>query len=63
MENGKHEVFSLSMSKLAIKVIEEKLDEVSKKLGSAAKVEIVISFVLRNEKTGQLLCTREQNFV
>ena len=53
MENRKHEVFNIPMSKLGSKVIKEKLDEVINHLGCAAKIENAHGFVLRNIKTGE----------
>ena len=53
IENGKHKVFNFQMSKLGIKVINEKLEEVFNKLHSTAKINIPPGFVLRNFSTGE----------
>ena len=41
------------MSKLDTKIISEKLEEVLKKLDSAAKIKIALGLVLRNVQTGE----------
>ena len=41
------------MSKLDTKIITEKLQEIFNKLDSAAKIKIVLGFVLRNVETGE----------
>ena len=51
IENGRHKVFKFQMSKLDTKNINKKLDEVCNKLSSAAKINISLEFVLRNDKT------------
>ena len=51
MENRK--VFNFQMSKLDTKIINEKQEEVFNKLDSAAKINIALSFVLRNIETGE----------
>ena len=48
MDNGRHKVFNFQMSKLDIKIINEKLEEVFNKLDSAAKIDIALGFVLLN---------------
>ena len=53
MENGRHKAFNFQMSKLYAKFINEKLQEVFNKLGSAAKINIARGFVLRNVETGE----------
>ena len=53
MENGRHKVFNFQMSKLDIKIVNEKLEEVFNKLDSAAKINIARGFVLRNIETGE----------
>ena len=47
IENGRHKVFNFQMSKLDTKIINEKLEEVFKKLDSAAKINIALGSVLR----------------
>ena len=44
------------MSKLVTKIINEKLEEVFNKLGSAAKINIALGFVLRRIETGEDRC-------
>ena len=51
MENGRHKVFNFQMSTIDTKIINEKFEEVFNKLNSAAKINIVLEFVLRNVKT------------
>ena len=41
------------MSKLDTKIINEKLEEVFNELNSAAKINITLGFVLRNNETGE----------
>ena len=53
IENGRHKVFNLQMSKLDTKIINEKFEKVFKKLVSAAKINIAVGFVLRNIETGE----------
>ena len=53
MENGKHTVFNLQMSKLDTKITNEKIEEVFNKLDSAVKIIIALWFVLRNIETGK----------
>ena len=53
MENGRHKVFNVQMSKLDTKIINEKLEEVFNKLDSAAKINVALEFVLRNVETGE----------
>ena len=51
MENGKHKVFNIQMSKLDSKIINKKLEEVFNKSDSAAKINIANGFVLRYIET------------
>ena len=44
------------MSKLVTKIINEKLEEVFNKLGSAAKINIALGFDLRRIETGEDRC-------
>ena len=53
IENGRYKVFNFQMSKLDTKIINEKLEEVFKKLNSAAKINIALRFVLCNVETGE----------
>ena len=53
MEKGRHKVFNFQMSKLDIKILNEKLEEAFNKLDSAAKINIALGFVLRNIETGE----------
>ena len=53
MENGRHKLFNFQMSELITKIINEKLEEVFNKLDSAAKINIALGFVLRNNETGE----------
>ena len=53
MENGRHKLFNFQMSNLDTKIINEKLEKVLNKLGSAVKISIVLVFVLRNVETGE----------
>ena len=53
MENGRQKVFNFQMSTLDTKIINEKLEKVFNKLDSAAKINIVLGFVLRNFETGE----------
>ena len=53
MENGRHKVFNFQMSMLDTKIINEKLEEVFNKLDSAAKINKVLGFVLRNIETAE----------
>ena len=53
MENGRQKVFNFQISKLDTKIINEKLEEVFNKLDSAAKINIALGFVLRNNGTGE----------
>ena len=53
MENGRHKVFNFQVSKYDTKIINEKYEDVFKKLDSAAKINIAPSFVLRNIETGE----------
>ena len=48
LENGRRKVFNFQMSKLDAKVINEKLEEVFNKLGSASNINIALGFVLCN---------------
>ena len=47
IENGGHKVFNFQLAKLDTKLIKEKLEEVFKKLDSAAKINIALGFVLQ----------------
>ena len=51
VENGRHKVFNFQMSKIDTKIINEKLEEVFNKPDSAAKVNLILGFVLRNFET------------
>ena len=53
MENGRKKVFNFQISKLDTKIINEKLEEVFKKLDFAAKINISLGFVLRNIEFGE----------
>ena len=62
LENGRHKVFTLQVSKLDTKIINEKLEEIFNMLDSAAKINcskineaklIALVFVLRNIGTGE----------
>ena len=52
MENGRYKVFNFQMSKLDTNNINEKFEEVSNKLDSAAKIIIALGFDLQNIETG-----------
>ena len=53
VENGRQKVFNFQMSKLDTKIINEKLEEVFKKLDCAAKINIALGFFLQIIETGQ----------
>ena len=52
MKNVRHKVFNFQMSKLDTKLFREKIEEIFKKLDSAAKINIALGFVLQNFETG-----------
>ena len=52
MKNGRHKVFNFQISKLDTKTINEELEKVFNKLGSAAKNNLA----LRNVKTADNRC-------
>ena len=52
-ENGKQRVFNFQLSKIDTKIIKEKLNEVFKKIDSAAKTNAVLGFALRNIGTAE----------
>ena len=52
-KNGRHKVSTFQMSKLDNKIINKKLEEVFKKLDSAAKIKISLKFALRNVEMGE----------
>ena len=49
MENGRHQVFNFKLSKLDPHEFNKKLKEVFEKLNCAAKVNLAIGFIIRNE--------------
>ena len=53
MENGRHRVFNFKLSKLDPSEINEKLEEVFKKLNCAAKINLSLGFILRNVDTDE----------
>ena len=54
MGNGRQKVFNFQTSKLDTKEINKKPDEIFNKLGSAAKINIALGFVLRISKRGNI---------
>ena len=52
-KNGRHKVFNFQMSKLDTKIMNERLEEVFNNLDSAAKINIALGFVLRNNETAE----------
>ena len=56
IENGRHNVFNFQMSNLDTERFNEKVDEVSNKLDSAARINIALGFVLQNIETGEYRC-------
>ena len=66
MENWRHKVFNFQISKLDNNFINEKIEEVFNELDPAAKIKVVLRFVLRNVKTGEYrenIGTQKQYFV
>ena len=53
MENGRHKAFNFQVSKLDIKIINEKIGEVFNKQDSAAKINIALGFYLCIVETGE----------
>ena len=64
MENGRHQVFSLKLSKLNPHEINKKLNEVVEKLKCAAKVNLALGFILKNVDTDEYryFYAHENNF-
>ena len=52
MENGRHRVFNFAMSSFEISLLNDKLDYVSKEMKCAAKVNLALGFVLKNNEDG-----------
>ena len=52
-QNGGHKIFNFQRSKLDTTLIKEKLEEVFRKLDSAAKINIALGFVLQKIETGE----------
>ena len=53
MENGRHRVFNLKLSKLDPSEFIEKLKEVFEKLNCAAKINLFLGFILQNVDTDE----------
>ena len=50
-ENGRHNLVNFQMSKIDTNIMNERLEEVFNNLDSAAKINIALGFVLRNNET------------
>ena len=48
IQKGRHSVFNFAVNNLTAQVIEEKLDRVLDKLKSVAKLNLALSFILKN---------------
>ena len=53
MENGRHRVINFKLSKLDLREINEKLNEVFEKLNCVAKINLSPGFILRNVDTDE----------
>ena len=52
IQNGRHSVFNFAVNNLTAQVIEEKLDRVLDKLKCVAKLNLALSFILKNIEDG-----------
>ena len=53
MENGRHNVYNFRLAELDSQIINAKLEKVFESLKCAAKINIALGFVLRNQENGQ----------
>ena len=53
MENGLHKVYNFNLAELDSQIINAKLEKVFESLKCAAKINIALGFVLRNQENGQ----------